>query len=352
MKTLDRHLGRTVLTSMLAVLLVVVSLNSLFGFIAELRGMQAHYQVPQVLCYMLLTLPRHIYTIIPVTALIGCLVGLGRLAGAGELVAMRAAGVSLLRISWAVMKPGLLLVVLGLVLGELVVPDAEQVAVTYRKTARSDNGVYTGEGLWHREGNDFMYFNAVRPDGILRGVSIFRFDDSDQLYESLFAEQAAQQGDHWILENVRISRWRDDTVEATRLPSTLWHTRLDPALLKVAQVRPDSLSVHGLFTYIRYLDSQGLDAAPYRLAFYKGLLQPLAIFSLLLIGVSFIVGPLRTAPVGQRLFVGIITGMVFMIAQDLLAPFSLVLGFSPLMAVAAPVCCCFLLGGILLRRAG
>lgn len=352
MKTLERHLGRTVLAAMLAVLLLVSCLDSLFGFIAELRSMQASYQLPQVLHHMLLTLPRRIYTVIPITALVGCLLGLGRLAGSGELLAIRAAGVSLLRISWSVMKPGLLLVLLGLVLGEFVVPASEQMAVIDRAIARSADGTYTGAGLWHREGDDFMYFNAVRPDGTLRGVSIFRFDDDGQILETRFARQARREGRQWILETVQISRWQGKSVESLQQARMPWETGLDSALLKVAMVKPDTLSVHGLFTYIRYLEGQDLDAGRYRLAFYKGLLQPLAIFSLLLIGISFVVGPLRSVPMGRRLFVGILTGVVFMIVQDLLGPISLVVGLSPLAAVAAPICCCFALGGWLLRRAG
>ena len=81
-------------------------------------------------------------------------------------------------------------------------------------------------------------------------------------------------------------------------------------------------------------------------------MQPLAIVSLVLIAVSFIFGPLRGATMGYRVFIGVTVGIVFQMAQNLLAPISLVYGFSPLIAVGLPIFCCFILGVLSLRRVG
>ena len=116
MKKLDRYIGFTVLTAMLVVMIIIVFLDTLFGFMAQLDAMRASYQMPQVLQYMALTTPKRIHEVIPVAALIGCLTGLGSLANHSELVVMRAAGVSLIRIGWSVMKPAIVLMFIGLLL--------------------------------------------------------------------------------------------------------------------------------------------------------------------------------------------------------------------------------------------
>ncbi len=64
-------------------------------------------------------------------ALIGCLIGLGTLASSSELIVMRAAGVSLGRIVWAVMKPMFVLLIAGILVGEYVAPWSE----TWRRAA-------------------------------------------------------------------------------------------------------------------------------------------------------------------------------------------------------------------------
>ena len=352
MKKLDRHIGLTVLTAMLVVMVVVVFLDSLFGFMAQLDAMRANYQLPEVLRYMLLTMPKRIYDVIPVAALIGCLSGLGSLANHSELVVMRAAGVSLVRIGWSVMKPAIVLMLLGVFLSEYVSPVTEQMAETGRKIARSADGQYTDEGLWHREGSEYMYFNAVEPNGVLYGINIFKFDDDHKIEESIYADRAISQGNHWILEGVETSKYEGNKVESRIAGTEVWNTGLTTTLLKVVVVKPDDLSISGLYTYVNYLQEQELETGEYKLAMYKKMLQPAAIFALVLIGMSFVFGPLRAVSMGLRLFTGVITGVIFMILQNLMGPASLVFGFSPLIAVLVPILICFGVGIILLRRAG
>ena len=352
MRKLDRHIGLTVFTAMMVVMIVILFLDTLFGFMAQLDAMRANYQLPQVLQYMLLTTPKRIYDIIPVTALIGCLAGLGSLANHSELVVMRAAGVSLMRIGWSVMKPAIVMMLIGMVLSEYVSPVTEQMAQSGRKIARSADGKYSDEGQWHREGNSYMYFNAVEPNGVLYGISIFHFDDQRRLLESVYAERAISQGDFWIMENVETSTYTGKKVTTDFERVKRWDTDLTTTLLKVVVVQPDDLSVSGLSTYVDYLERQDLDSGEYKLALYKKVLQPAAIFALVLIGMSFVFGPLRTVSMGLRLFSGVITGVVFMILQNLMGPASLVFGFSPLVAVSLPILACLLIGLLLLRRAG
>ncbi|MCL6269051.1 LPS export ABC transporter permease LptG [Sansalvadorimonas sp. 2012CJ34-2] len=352
MRKLDRHIGVTVLAAMMVVLIIIVFLDTLFGFMTQLDAMRANYQLPEVVRYMVLTMPKRIYEVIPVSALIGCLVGLGSLANNSELVVMRAAGVSLIRICWSVMKPAIVLMLVGLLLSEYVSPITEQMAQTGRKIARSADGKYTDEGLWHREGDDYMFFNAVEPNGVLYGINIYRFDENRKLEETVYAERALSQGSHWLLENVETSTYYDDRVDVSSAQTQIWETDLTTTLLKVVVVKPDDLSISGLATYIDYLENQDLQSAEYALALFKKVLQPLAIFALVLIGISFVFGPLRTVSVGLRLFSGVITGVTFMIVQNLMGPLSLVFGFSPFVAILLPILCCFGVGVLLLRRAG
>ena len=351
MRKLDRYIAWNVLGATAVVLLVLVFLEGLFAFLGELDDLRGSYQTMDALVYTLLLFPTKIYDFIPVSALVGCLAGLGSMAASSELVVMRAAGISLWRMVWAVIKPALLLILVGAVLGEYVSPTTEQIAETRRAIARSADGTYTGSGIWHREGNDFMYFNAVEPNGVLYGVSIYRFDDDLKLQESTFARRAIYQSDHWVLENVRTSRLEEDQFVVDEQLIMPWDTDLTTTILKVVVVDPDALPVSGLLAYTRYLDQQDLNTGEYALAFWKKALQPLSIISLVLVGISFVFGPLRSVSMGYRIFSGVITGVIFMIVQNLMGPSSLVFGFPPFVAVMFPIALCFLLGGFFLRKA-
>ena len=95
MSLLDRYIGRTVLLSIIAVLVLLLVLIGFFQVLTELEEVAKDYTTTMAYIYVLLTMPRFTYELFPVATLLGSLIGLGTLAGNAELNAMRAAGVSI-----------------------------------------------------------------------------------------------------------------------------------------------------------------------------------------------------------------------------------------------------------------
>jgi len=350
---LDRYIGAQVFMSILAVLGVIVGLALLFAFIDELGDIDENYGMAQAAWYVLLTTPSRAYEMLPMAALIGCLIGLGGLASNSELTIMRAAGVSIGRIVWAVMKPMLVLMLVGILIGEYLAPWSENKAEAGRSMAQGGGEAQSSKrGLWHRQGDEFVHINAVQPNGVLFGVTRYRFDDQRHMLSSSFARKATYQQDHWALENVNTTVFHEDRTEVVTTPTERWDVELTPQLLGTVVLEPDALSISGLWGYIHYLGAQGLNNGQYWLAFWTKVLQPVVTGALVLMAISFIFGPLRSVTLGQRVFTGVLVGFVFKIAQDLLGPSSLVFGFSPLFAVLVPAGICAFAGLLLMRRAG
>ncbi|MFN3768128.1 LPS export ABC transporter permease LptG [Ectopseudomonas guguanensis] len=354
MAKLDRYIGTQVFFAILAVLGIILGLALLFAFIDELSDLnKGDYGLVQALWYVLLTAPRRAYEMLPMAALIGCLIGLGTLASNSELTIMRAAGVSIGRIVWAVMKPMLVLMLAGILIGEYVAPLTENQAQADRALAQGGGAAQSSKrGMWHRQGQEYVHVNAVQPGGVLLGVTRYRFDDERRLLSASFARRAEYRDDHWMLSNVQTTLLHDDRSEVVNQREERWDIELNPELLGTVVMEPEALSVTGLWQYIHYLAEQGLNNARYWLAFWTKLLQPLVTAALVLMAISFIFGPLRSVTLGQRVFTGVLVGFIFRIAQDLLGPSSLVFGFSPLLAVLVPAGICALAGVWLLRRAG
>jgi len=354
MAKLDRYIGAQVFFAILAVLGIILGLALLFAFIDELGDLnKGDYGLPQALWYILLTAPRRAYEMLPMAALIGCLIGLGTLASNSELTIMRAAGVSIGRIVWAVMKPMLVLMMAGILIGEYVAPMTENQAQADRALAQGGGAAQSSRhGMWHRQGQEYVHINAVQPNGVLLGVTRYRFDDERRMLSASFARRAEFREGQWTLRNVKTTYLHDDRSEVIAQPEERWDIELNPELLGTLVMEPEALSVTGLWQYIHYLSEQGLNNARYWLAFWNKLLQPLVTGALVLMAISFIFGPLRSVTLGQRVFTGVLVGFVFRIAQDLLGPSSLVFGFSPLLAVLVPAGICALAGVLLLRRAG
>jgi lipopolysaccharide export system permease protein len=353
MRKLDGYIGRSVLWAILAVLGIILGLASLFAFIDEMGDVSPTYSVANAAEFVLLTAPRRVYDMLPMAALIGCLTGLGALASSSELTIMRAAGVSIARIVWAVMKPMLVLMICGVLVGEYVAPPLENKAQADRSLAQGSGDAQTGRhGVWHRQGNEYIHINTVQPGGLLYGVTRYRFDDQRHMLEASFAKKAQYATDHWQLSDVTSTLFHEDRTEVVANAEQTWNVTLTPQLLSTVVLPPEALSITGLWGYIHYLGEQGLNNGRYWLAFWTKVLQPLVTAALVLMAISFIFGPLRSVTLGQRVFTGVLVGFVFRIVQDLLGPASLVFGFTPLLAVALPATVCAIGGLWLLRRAG
>lgn len=353
MGKLDRYIGKSVLFAILGVLGVILGLASLFAFIDEMGEISDTYTLMDATSFVVMTAPRRLYDMLPMAALIGCLIGLGALASSSELTIMRAAGVSIGRIVWAVMRPMLVLMVAGLLIGEYVAPVTEASAQAARSLAQGSGDAQSARhGLWHRQGEEFIHINTVQPNGLLYGVTRYRFDDQRHMISASFAKQANYKTDYWELKDVSTTMFRDGRTEVVTAPDERWDISLSPQLLSTVVLPPESLSMTGLYGYAHYLADQGLANGRYWLAFYTKILQPLVTVALVLMAISFIFGPLRSVTLGQRVFTGVLVGFTFRIAQDLLGPSSLVFGFSPLFAVLVPAGICALAGIWLLRRAG
>ena len=353
MVKLDRYIGAQVFVAILGVLGIIVGLALLFAFIDELSDVEDNYGLFDALWYVVLTAPRRLYEMLPMAALIGCLIGLGSLASNSELTIMRAAGVSIGRIVWAVMKPMLVLMLAGVLIGEYLAPYTENQAQASRAMAQGGGDAQSAKrGLWHRQGQEYVHINAVQPNGVLFGVTRYQFDENRRMQSASFARRAQYQGDHWLLEEVATTHFRERSSEVIKQDSERWNIELTPQLLGTVVLAPEALSITGLWGYIHYLAEQGLNNSQYWLSFWTKVLQPLVTAALVLMAISFIFGPLRSVTLGQRVFTGVLVGFVFRIAQDLLGPSSLVFGFSPLFAVLLPAAICALAGFWMLRRAG
>ena len=90
MSVLDRYIVRTILGTVALVMAVLLVLGALFVFIDQQSDVGiGHYTALGALWYSLLNLPQQAYELLPITALLGSLLGLGTLARGSELTVMR-----------------------------------------------------------------------------------------------------------------------------------------------------------------------------------------------------------------------------------------------------------------------
>jgi lipopolysaccharide export system permease protein len=357
MKKIDRYINNQVLLAMAVVLMVLAGLDFVFTLVDEIGETDGTYGAMDAIRYVIYVFPRHIYELLPMAALIGALIGLGILASSNELVVLQAAGIKVMRIVWAVMKPAILVMAFGLFLGEFIAPRLELQGELDRALARGEQVALSRYGHWQRDSNEFMHFNAIDPEGVLHGVSIYRFDDQ-QLTGITTAETAlyddSEEGGYWVLQNGDEIDFSDTDAslqaDSFAFLEKSWPVNLTPDLLKVLIIDPDKMSISDLFQYAARFENQGQDGSAYLLSFWKKALQPLTTAALVIVAVAFIFGPLRSATMGSKVFTAICFGILFYLVQNLLSTVSLVYQLNPLLAVTVPIVFCLMIGLGLLKR--
>lgn len=356
MKILDHYVAKSVILATLVVVMVIVSLDTIFALVAEVDELRGGYQLTQALQYIVMRLPRRIYEYMPMACLIGCLAGLGSLAASSELTVMRAAGISVARISFAVLKPTAVFMIFSLVNAEFVVPHLERQAESLKAVAQGKNEISSnkGRGYWHREGNEFTRFAAADPNGVLYNLTLYSFDEEQRLTKVRYAKKAtyAEEG-HWKLSNTQELQIGELENQVKKLGNKeIWKSELTPKTLNVVIFEPRDMSISDLYAYASYLTKEKLNADEYLLSFWAKVNQPVGTFALVLLGISFIFGPLRSVSPGFRIFSGIMVGLVYKYSEELLGPISIIMGMPPILATLIPTAICFYAGWHMMRKVG
>ncbi|MES9961106.1 MAG: LPS export ABC transporter permease LptG [Sedimenticola sp.] len=338
MKVLDRYIGRTVIISTTITLFVLLILVGFLTLMDELGDVgTGRYTTADAFYYVLLVMPRRAYEVFPMAVLLGSLIGLGSLASHSELVAIRAAGVSLARIIFSVMKAGVAFMLVVIIVGEVIAPNTEQYAEQMRAEKTSDQiTLKTKYGFWARDRDSFVNIRKILPGSQLQDIYIYEYTPERRLNVATYAEFAQYKDDHWLLRDIKQSRFSEDGVETQILKQATWESMLNPNLLNVVVVRPTMLPVWGLYQYIGFMHDNNQEATTYEVAFWSKIVTPLMALVMVFLSVPFVFGVMRSVSVGARIFLGSLLGLSFFLLSKVFNHMAVVYELNPLFAASLP----------------
>ena len=352
MRILDRYIGQVVLVSIVSVMIVLAALFILIAFVNEFEKIgRADYTIWQAIMYVLLHVPQNIYEFFPMAALLGTMLGLGALSKKSELVIIRAAGVSRLRISLAVIKSAAMLIVLVMIIGEILAPPALEYANQSRlKALASQISLNTDYGLWARDGNTFIHVRNVEHDGRLVDINLYTLNSDGSLDKQLHADTARYNGEVWVMQNVTESHISHAGIKQTVTPQQDWQTLMDPELVGIVSVEPTNLAMWKLLDYIQYLRSNDLESKQYELAMWNKMIAPFTILAMVLLAVPFVFRSQRQTSIGLQIVVGFMVGIVFYIVSRLAGQIGLVYDLMPAISASLPTILVFALAAWQFQR--
>lgn len=335
---LGRYVIAHVLAGTLLVLLLLVALDAVFAMIGELGDVgRGSYGLWEALVYVLLTLPRRIYEMVPTAALLGSLLWLGNLAANSELTAMRAAGVTLGRLVFWVLQGGLIVVLAMVALGELVAPGAEARGQHLKTFAFSERLTVSRIGFWARDGNRIIHADTVLPGDRLSDVRVIEMGPQGEVVSIARARMASLQDGQWVLSDVQRSELSDYGVRAESLAEERVEKLLAPEYLGVLVIEPRQMAAMDLMRYIHYLRDNHLDSTPYEVAFWQRFTMPASTWVMLLLAIPFLFGRQREGGAGRRLFIGVALGVSFVLVMRVMTHMGMVYELPPWLAASAPL---------------
>lgn len=337
MPLLDRYLFISLIRGGSPVLL---GLLGLFGFIELAEQLEdvgkGTFSSLDALRIVAFSLPRIGIDVLPVTCLLGTVVGLGLLANQSEITAMRAGGLSVRRLT----RP--LLVLLAVVIGSVavveqyVIPDFERRGATLRSHALEGTSVHDDEH-WTRSGSSLVRVGAVRYGMVPLDIEIYEFDADGRIVRLAQAASAdILRPTEWLLHDVTTTILGSSEVRQSRADRLPWRNDIGAEQLAAFVQAEHALAPTDLAGYIGYLRSNGLDAHRYLLILWHQLSLPIGLAAMALLGVPFVTGSTRSMPLSARLTLGGAVGIMFYLLERTASQVGLLYQLPPVLTSLAP----------------
>ena len=340
MNLIDRYIARNFLSGTAIVLLILLPL---FGFLTlseELenagKGAFTSFDALVVVVY---SMPELVLELLPVTALMGVLIGLGAMANHRELVIVKAFGYSPWRTSRPVAVVALVLIAIVLALQFFVVPKLELAAAQIRAKAapQPTQVINETDEIWTRIDNRFIRIGEVATQGFLLDVEIVDLDENGRIQVLTQAKRIdILSDDQWLLRDVVITDFRLGKVGEEKIEQASWPSLLSSQQTSTLRTPFESMSPLAIHRQIRLLERNDLDTHRYRVKFWQQMSVPIGLLAMSLLGIPFLTGSVRTVSAGQRAAIGSVIGILFYLTEQMMGHLASLYELSPILATMAP----------------
>lgn len=357
MKVLQRYFAINIIQAVAFVLLALLALITFMDLTSELPSVgKGGYQFQHAVIYVALLIPGHIYEVMPMAALMGTIYAMAQFASSSEFTIMRASSMSTRMAGAMLFRIGILFVAVTFIFGELITPRTAPLAEKLRLAAKGSTMTQEfRSGMWtkdvvHADGvtgpvNGSRFFNVrqIRPDGTLVDVKLYEFDSNMRMRSLITAATATFGGNNrWRLADVTETRFTNTrtlpapgaplapgtTIQSSygqetagvttrKLPTLEIASEITPRILTVSSADPARMSANELAVYTRHLAENRQETERFKIAFWKKLIDPLAIFVLMAMALPFGYLQARSGGVSLKVFIGIMLGVGFLLLNTL-----------------------------------
>jgi lipopolysaccharide export system permease protein len=278
--------------------------------------------------YFLNKIPVIVSQLIPLAILMGAFMTLATLSRHGELTAMYSSGLSLFRLTRPILVAAFLVSLGTLFFNEFLLPIHVQKTnqILHQQVRNKKDMSLKLSGVWFREKNAIVNIRTAEPaQKILRGISVFRFDDHFHLLASEKAKEAVFQNGQCIGQKVRMRHFDPHTSELqsnTVLPRENLKFSKKPEDFRDIAIEREEMNFRKLWHMSNQLQEEGYDATTYRVDMHSRLSAPFAGIITAFLGIPFALRGSRHAgiPLGVAISIGV--GITYYFVNAILIAFA------------------------------
>jgi lipopolysaccharide export system permease protein len=352
MKILYRHLNLEVAIPILWIITGLIGIFSFFDFIQEINDLgKGTYNILSIFSYVFLSIPGHVYEVVPIAVLIGSMYAMGQLSENSELTVIRSSGYSVTRIALTLSFTGLFFTLFTFAVGDLVTPLTEKKAQEIRITAKDSIVAQEfGSGLWIKDNNSFINVERVLPDTSLSNINIYEIDKNFHLRTITKAKKGNFKESEWRLEDVDQTIFNQDKVSINSLKSANWKSLIKPEMMNVLVTSPEKMSSISLINFIKYLKNNSQKVTRYEIALWEKLIYPLASIAMVLFAIPFGFFQERSGGKNTKIFLGILIGIFYQIMNSSFRYIGLLNDWHPLFCAVIPTLIFFSIGVMMIYK--
>ncbi len=272
--------------------------------------------IAQVAVYYLCSLPGLASSVLPIASLIASLLSLGNLSRHNEIIAMRASGMSLVRIIAPVLAGGLFISVAGFFNNEYIMPHYTSRA-NYIKNVQIEKKqqrvMFQQRKLWLRgPDNSIANIELVSPDRFeMVGLNIFKLNADFSVRERITAKSLLWENGAWRLQDSRKYVIGADGAYSAPDDGEIYNIVDNPSDLGMIVKSSEEMNFYELWDYVKRLKSSGYKAARYEVDLYGKLALPLSSLLMVLIATPLSIQKARSGGMGRGFALAVFIAFVY-----------------------------------------
>jgi lipopolysaccharide export system permease protein len=317
MKLLNRYIFFEFIQTSLSVLAGIIVLYLVVTFLKEADDLIKYKAgLSQIGRYYLFTIPGMVGQALPFAALIGTLLSLGNLSRHHEITAMRAGGISILRIILPVLLGGALLSMFGFLNNEVIMPEYMARAAHIRNVEvekKPERVIFQQRRLWLRgPDNSIANIDLVTPDRKeMLGLNIFKLNPDFSIRERISAKELVWQNDAWKIRGSRKYRPTDRGVVIGTADGETYNLVDQPEDMGMIVKDSEEMNFVELWEYVRKLKNSGYKAVRYEVDLYGKLATPLACLLMVMIATPLSITSVRSGGAARGIALAVLIAAIY-----------------------------------------